>query len=71
MVEGYSISSSCAGTPRGAHHGRSVPENVPQTIIQAVWEAVATLNVTGPLGRARQEFRKMRWQLLLGWWKLT
>ena len=27
--------------------------------------------VTGPLGRALQEFRKLGWQPLAGWWKWT
>ena len=43
----------------------------PQTIIQAIWEAVPTPKVTGPLGRALQEFRKLGWQLLTGWWQWT
>ena len=41
----------------------------PQTIIQAIWEAVPTPKVTGPLGRALQEIRKLGWQPLMGWWK--
>ena len=45
--------------------------STPQTIIQAIWEAVSTLKVTGPLGQALQEFRKLGWQLLMGWWKWT
>ena len=43
----------------------------PQTIIQAIWEAVPMPKVTGPLGRAPQEFRKLGWQPLMGWWKWT
>ena len=45
--------------------------STPQTIIQAIWEAVPTPKVTGPLGRALQEFRKLGWQPLMGWWKWT
>ena len=44
---------------------------MPQTIIQAIWEAVPTPKVTGPLGRALQEFRKLGWQPQTRWWKWT
>ena len=43
----------------------------PQTIAEAVWEAVPTPKVTGPLGRPPLEFRKLGWRSLVGSWKWT
>ena len=39
--------------------------STPQTIIQAIWEAVPSPKVTGPLRGALQGFRKLGWQPLM------
>ena len=43
----------------------------PQIVIQAVWETTPAPKTTGLLGRALQEFRKLAWQPLAGWWTWT
>ena len=80
--EGNNLCPSRAGTPRGADHGHRVPENV-LAGTGSTHKGHATNNHTSgmgscadaegdrAMGRALQEFRKLGWQPLVGWWKWT
>ena len=39
-----------------------------QYMIQAIWEQNESPPMTGPVGRALAEIRKLGWQSLQGWW---
>ena len=40
-----------------------------QTVAQALWEHTTKPRTTGPFGRALNEFRKLGWTSLQGWWQ--
>ena len=40
-----------------------------QTVAQAIWEGTQSPKPTGPLGRALQEFRRLDWRSMRGWWQ--
>ena len=49
-----------------AHIARS--PGTAQIVTQAIWEQTVQPKGTGPLGRALQEFRRLGWRTLRGWW---
>ena len=39
-----------------------------QTVAQAIWEGTQSPKPIGPPGRALQEFRRLGWRSMRGWW---